>query len=367
VATIRTSLLRTRSFRTAVVAAVVSSVSLLAFTGTSSADPKPTIAQVQAQLDALSQQAEVAQEKANDAQVAVAAAQRKLAQVQARVAKSQAVVDQARKDVGALASAAYRSGGLDQTLELLLADDPTQFLAQATALDNVSRRQSDVLRAAAVAEQRLTQDKLAAAQELAAIAQLRAQLAQQLAAVNQQKAATVRLLASLTAQQQAELAAARAAAVAKARAEAQAEARRTAQAQRPTRTSTRRSGGGGGPSTYSGTIGQKVVAYALNQVGDSYVWGATGPSAFDCSGLTMAAYRVAGISLPHSSSAQYSSYRHVSRSQLQPGDLVFYYSPIHHVAIYIGGGRIVHAANPSSGVLVADLYSMPFSGAARPY
>jgi cell wall-associated NlpC family hydrolase len=102
-------------------------------------------------------------------------------------------------------------------------------------------------------------------------------------------------------------------------------------------------------------------------VGDRYVWGATGPSSWDCSGLTMKAYRVAGISIPHSSSSQYYSYRHISKSQLQPGDLVFFYSPIHHVGIYIGGGMIVHAANPRSGVKVASLNSMPYSGASRPY
>ena len=105
----------------------------------------------------------------------------------------------------------------------------------------------------------------------------------------------------------------------------------------------------------------------MAKVGDSYVWGASGPNSFDCSGLTMRAYAQVGISLPHSSSAQYGSGRHISRSNLQPGDLVFFYSPIHHVGIYIGGGMIVHAANPGEGVTTASLYSMPYAGAVRPY
>jgi cell wall-associated NlpC family hydrolase len=109
-----------------------------------------------------------------------------------------------------------------------------------------------------------------------------------------------------------------------------------------------------------------AVQYAMAQVGDAYVYGAAGPSAFDCSGLTMMAWAQAGVALPHSSSAQYSSGARVSADDLQPGDLVFYYSPISHVGMYIGNGMIVHAANPGSGVLVADLYSMPYVGAVRP-
>ena len=109
-----------------------------------------------------------------------------------------------------------------------------------------------------------------------------------------------------------------------------------------------------------------AVQYALAQVGDAYVYGAAGPSAFDCSGLTMMAWAQAGVSLPHSSSAQYGSGTHISESQLQPGDLVFYYSPISHVAMYIGNGMIVHAANPGAGVLVSPLHYMPYAGAVRP-
>jgi cell wall-associated NlpC family hydrolase len=109
-----------------------------------------------------------------------------------------------------------------------------------------------------------------------------------------------------------------------------------------------------------------AVQYAMAQVGDSYVYGAAGPSAFDCSGLTMMAWAQAGVALPHSSSAQYSSGARVSAEDLQPGDLVFYYSPISHVGMYIGNGLIVHAANPGSGVLVSDLHSMPYVGAVRP-
>ena len=103
----------------------------------------------------------------------------------------------------------------------------------------------------------------------------------------------------------------------------------------------------------------------MAQVGKSYVYGAAGPSAFDCSGLMMMAWAQAGISLPHSSSAQYGVGRHVASSDLQPGDLVFYYSPISHVAMYIGNGLIVEAANPGAGIRVSGVFSMPYSGATR--
>jgi cell wall-associated NlpC family hydrolase len=115
----------------------------------------------------------------------------------------------------------------------------------------------------------------------------------------------------------------------------------------------------------SGSAGA-AVQYAMAQVGDAYVYGAAGPSAFDCSGLTMRAWGAAGVGLPHSSGAQMGSGSPVSSSALRPGDLVFYYSPVSHVGIYVGNGMIVHAANPSTGVQMAPVFSMPFSGAVRP-
>jgi cell wall-associated NlpC family hydrolase len=113
-------------------------------------------------------------------------------------------------------------------------------------------------------------------------------------------------------------------------------------------------------------MGGPAVAYAKSKIGNGYVYGAAGPSVFDCSGLTMAAWSQAGVSLPHSSSAQYSSGRHISESELQPGDLVFYYSPISHVGMYIGNGQIVNALNPGAGVVISGLHDMPYVGAVRP-
>jgi cell wall-associated NlpC family hydrolase len=347
---------RTRSIRTAVavVCAAVVAVGLLPGVGT--AQPKPTLAQVTRQIDSLNTQAEAAQERFNNDQVAVAAAQRVLDRINARMTKAEAAVSAAQVSVGRMASAAYRSGGIDQTLQLLLADNPTQFLNQASALDSVSRRQGDVLRTVAAAQNRLAQDKLAAAQELGQIQALRDNAAKAYQDVLGEQHAVQILFNSLTAAQQAQIQAARAAAAAAQRALAQRES------------STQRVSRHGGHITYGGTgIGARVVAFAMAHLGDPYVYGASGMYAWDCSGLTMRAYGSVGIYLPHSAAAQFYGGRQISASQLQPGDLVFYYWPIHHVGIYIGGGMIVNAENPGTGVVTTSLYSMPFSGAARPY
>jgi peptidoglycan DL-endopeptidase CwlO len=348
---------RARTVRLAIVSTVTATLALTFLAQSGQAAPQPTLDQVKAQLASLDQQAEMAQENLNETRVKLAAGNRALAQIQARVARSQAVVDAAQLQVGRLASAAYRNGGFDETLQLLLADNPTQFLEQMSALDSVSRHQSDTLRAAAVAQQRLAQDKLAAKQQQAALAKLYKAAKDEYAAVEAAQAKTQSLFNSLSAAQQAAIKAQEAA--------QRAAAMRAASAHRSSRGHGHGGGGGGGP--YSGSIGGRVVSYAMSKVGDSYVWGASGPSSFDCSGLTMRSYAQVGISLPHSSSAQYGSGRHISRSNLMPGDLVFFYSPIHHVGIYIGGGMIVHAANPGEGVTTAPLSSMPYVGAVRPY
>jgi cell wall-associated NlpC family hydrolase len=108
-----------------------------------------------------------------------------------------------------------------------------------------------------------------------------------------------------------------------------------------------------------------AVRYAMAQVGDAYVWGATGPSAYDCSGLTMMAWAQAGVGLPHSSSAQQGAGRRVAESDLKPGDLVFYYSPVSHVGIYAGGGKMINAPQTGDVVKYQTVSSSAFSGARR--
>ena len=120
------------------------------------------------------------------------------------------------------------------------------------------------------------------------------------------------------------------------------------------------------PAAAASSAAQTAVNTALAQVGDRYVYGATGPNSFDCSGLTSFSYKAAGISLPRTSKAQSTFGTPVSKANLQPGDLVFFYSPVSHVAMYIGNGQIVHALNSSKPVQVMKLDSMPsYAGARR--
>jgi peptidoglycan DL-endopeptidase CwlO len=117
-----------------------------------------------------------------------------------------------------------------------------------------------------------------------------------------------------------------------------------------------------GPSSNAAAV---ALAFALAQVGKAYVWGGSGPNAYDCSGLTSAAYKRAGIAIPRTSYSQFNVGTPVTLAQLKPGDLVFYYSGISHVGMYIGNGRIVHASNPTRGVVTDSVTSMPFQGGRR--
>ena len=131
------------------------------------------------------------------------------------------------------------------------------------------------------------------------------------------------------------------------------------------------SGGGGdtavaaAPAPAPTQAAQTAVDTALAQQGDPYVWGGAGPDSFDCSGLTQYAYAAAGISLPHSSSMQSTMGTPVAYADLQPGDLVFFYTPVSHVGMYIGNGQMVHAGTSGDVVKVVELAYMPDFNSAR--
>jgi peptidoglycan DL-endopeptidase CwlO len=325
------------------VSAGVAAITTLASAPTQ-ATPKPSLAEVRRQVEALHHKAEQATERYNDARIALQDAERRLAQAQRRAAGQQAQVSALQDIVGAFAAASYRSGGLDQTLQLVFAKDPKQFIDRAASLDALSLRQAQALSRTIAARQELHANQLAAAQQLAAVEKARADLAANKAEVQRNLRKAQSLLNSLEAEQRARL------------------------LPRASRGGGRSSSEGGGAS-YTGPASGRAAAalqYAYAQIGDRYEWGAAGPDSFDCSGLTMMAWRQAGVSLPHSSRQQYSSGRHVARSDLQPGDLVFFYSPISHVGIYVGGGKMIHAPNPSERVKIDPLSHLPYVGAVRP-
>jgi peptidoglycan DL-endopeptidase CwlO len=188
-----------------------------------------------------------------------------------------------------------------------------------------------------------------ARQQLAAQRKVAARLKSHKDAIERALAAQRQLLASLQAAERRRLAAIEAT-----RAAAEQTAAVHAQATAPTYT---------GPASGRAAV---AVHFAYDQLGKPYQWGASGPSSYDCSGLTMAAWGAAGVSLPHSSAAQYGSGPHVSSADLEPGDLVFFGSPIHHVGIYIGHSDMINAPQTGDVVKVEYVFRSDYVGAVRP-
>jgi peptidoglycan DL-endopeptidase CwlO len=349
------------------------------------AEPTASIPAVTRQVEQLHHKAEQATERYNVAQDRRAEVAKRLAAVQSRTEQQQIRLTALQHRVSRYAAATYRNGGLDPRVRLLLADDPQQFLRQASSLEEVARRQATVLRQVDAGRLALVRDRLAVAQELARLEATRRTLAAEKASVERTLLQARRVLDQLEAEDRARLEAARRAAVEKAIRDGRAAARahrasrasRSAATEAPSRESASRSssarsraGGSPKPRTRSAPAASggagAAVAFAYAQLGEPYQYGAAGPGSWDCSGLTMMAWRAGGKSLSRSSAAQMGDGARVSRSSLQPGDLVFYYSPVSHVAIYVGGGKIVHSTHPGDVVSLDPVDSMPFAGAVRP-
>ncbi|MCG5466608.1 NlpC/P60 family protein [Micromonospora sp. MED01] len=120
------------------------------------------------------------------------------------------------------------------------------------------------------------------------------------------------------------------------------------------------------PAVNIGGAAGTAVRTACAQIGKPYVWGAGGPSSFDCSGLTQYAWKAAGVSLTHFTGAQWREGTSIARADLRPGDLVFFYSDLHHVGMYVGNGLIVHASRAGVPVKMARMDTMPYMGGRRP-
>ena len=355
------------------------------------AAPSRDIREVQAQVRDLEMRAADASERFNAAQLELDQTQQRLGTVKDKVGRQKAELAVTLASMDDLARGVYMSGGMDTSLQVLLAEDPTDFLAQSAALDQLSQSQAADVRRTQTARLRLAQSEAELADqegiaqglrnEMDAAKQSAAdQLAQAQDVLASLEEAERQRLAELQAQQarEAKEAAERAAAAIAAAAAAANDASAGSQ---DSADSGSDSGSGGdtggdtGPSTAGGGFtggGRAAIAvqYALSQVGKRYVAAADGPDTFDCSGLTMAAWRQAGVSLAHYSYSQFSQVQRISDSELQPGDLVFYFgSGAHHVGMYIGGGKMVSASNPSDGVEVIDYkgpwYGERYSGAGR--
>lgn len=304
----------------------------------------PSITELREQVERLQQQAADAAEGANDAKVRLAALTKRLEGLKGARARQGREVDLLRAGIGRIALDAYRGGGLGESVGLLFSDDPTQYLGSAATLDALVRSQNAQLRRFAQAQQSLERTTLVVADQVRQVKSAQREMESRAAAARAKLAAAERLLASLSANQRRKIISAQRADQAKAVTSARGVLARAAQT--------------------PGRAG-KAIRFAIAQMGDRYVFGAAGMTTWDCSGLTMRAYREAGVSLPHSSRAQFGYGRKVSRSQLQPGDLVFFYSPISHVGIYIGNGLMIHAPRPGYAVGISDFGRRLWAGAVR--
>ena len=305
-------------------------ISSLASPGATAAQ---TLAQVQAQVNRLEEEATTAAEGAQEAKVKLASLTRSLAGIQAQAAVQGKTVDEISKTLGVIAVNQYKSGSLSQSLELLFSSDPALYLSSAGSLEAITRRKSTQLRKYQSAEQALNATSLTVSDRLAQVKVLQKKLAER-SALAQRKLAQAELLLSKLKKEDRE---------------------RLAKLAEDQENADQASSLAAAKSA-AGVSGRSGIAlkYALAQIGDRYVFGAAGLTTWDCSGLTMRAFQAAGVSLPHSSAAKSRMGKSIPFSQKKPGDLLFFGRPVSHVGIYLGGGRMVHAPRSGSRVKVAD-------------
>ena len=364
---------RTRLTRLLVAALVAVPSAVVLAPATSAAPTKQEVEQAQARAAELEHQLELAIEQYNEADY-------RLSQEQARLTEAKTLMDTAQKEAAAAraqlsdrAVQAYTGMG-SQFGALLGSEDFTQFSDQLEFMGAIAQSDANLASEADAAGQRAQWT----AQEYAGVIAQRQveldQMAQKRSQIQQMLAEQEQLARTLNQDYQDYIAAQEAAAAAAAAAEAAAAANDGSDPA-PTGGVGDTSGGGDtGGGVYvppaNTSAAQIAIDAAKSVIGTQYVWGSADPNVgFDCSGLTSWAWAQAGVYIPHSSASQYATLPHVSLSEIQPGDLLFFYSPISHVALYIGGGMMIHARHPGPGGQVQytalSAYD-PAVGAARP-
>lgn len=315
------------------------------------------VLQAQATLDEATARSVAAAESVDEARAEASAAATAAEQAAAALAQHQNRVDR-------FVNASFRGARLDPLAPLLTAGSPDELLDQMSALDRVAADAGNTLQAADSAAQvaantaehrehaqaEAIQWQQEADRSRAAAEQASADLAARQADLDRQAGVYQALYGRLSAEERDQAIAEQEERDAQAAGAAAAEPAPAG----PTDLAATRDRAEI-PTTAGSVAGQSAVQAALSKVGSAYVWGAAGPDAFDCSGLTSWAWRQAGVTIPRTSREQ-EGLQQVPLDQLQPGDLVTYYSPVSHVAMYIGNGQIVQASTPSKPVFVTDLY-----------
>ncbi|MEN9325123.1 MAG: hypothetical protein RL414_877 [Actinomycetota bacterium] len=312
----------------------------------------PTLAQVQAQVRSLQEDAAAAAENAQQAQVEFNKLNKQLASVQQQAAQQSGNLSSLKKTLGAIAAEQYKSGGMSQSMELLFSSNPTLYLSAAGSLETITKKKTLQLRKYTLAKQRLTATSLTVNDKISLAAAAKARYVKQLASANEKLKQAEAILAKLSKAERERLAAL---------VNGQEDADQKSSAALAAK------------ANLGSGRGAIALKFSIKQIGDRYVFGAAGPTLWDCSGLTMRAFGAAGVHLPHSAAAQMSYGKKISLGSLKPGDLVFFNhggkSYVSHVGIYLGGGRMVHAPRPGSRVKVAEFNSrfssLRFAGGRR--
>ncbi|MFJ4963384.1 putative endopeptidase precursor [Streptomyces sp. ADI96-02] len=321
-------------------------VSVVMSAQSASADPLPDPNKkgVQAQIDRLYEEATQATEKYNGAKEAADELQGEADNLQDTVARKQGDLNELRRQLGSVATAQYRSGGLDPSVQLLFSADPDAYLDRASGFDRLSARQSETLERFLDQQRALQQQRSQAGEKLESLDDTRRELGNKKKEIQGKLAEAQRLLNTLTAKERSKIA---------------------AEEERANRSSERVELGDE-PSA-SGRTASAFDA-AKSRVGMPYVWGAAGPGSFDCSGLTSWAFRQAGVSLPRTSQEQANAGTRInSLSALKPGDLIIMRTDLSHVGFYAGNGQILHSPKPGAQVRYESIArsGMPFMWGVR--
>lgn len=304
----------------AIAAGLLAAGMLASSAGVAAAAPKPTVTQVQHRLKQLNSQSSTVGQQYDQVLEQLAAASARLKVIDREASSYMAQYESMRAQVAPIAAAAYMNGNTTSSAALLTSGNAQQILDRSSILLELSAAHSDQVTRLRSAARQLIGAQQSARRVQAAILGLRNKVAGQKKSLGKLIAQQQALLAQLTPAQQA-------------------------------------AAGPGGPAagggtTYTGpttTQAEKAIAFAYAQIGKPYVWGATGPGSYDCSGLMMAAWASAGVSIPRDTYGEWAGLPHVPMSQLQPGDLVLFDGE-GHVALYVGGGYLIDA--PHSGAFV---------------
>ncbi|OKJ03274.1 C40 family peptidase [Kitasatospora sp. CB01950] len=309
--------------------AAATAVALSAQVSAHAAPAQPNKNEVKAQVDKLLEEQEQAAEKYNGAKEKADQLRKQADQLQDQIARGQEQLNELSTGLAAVAGDQYRQGGIDPSVRLMLSSDPDRYLSQASSFDQAASTQAETLKALDEQQRRLNQQKQEASAVLADLDGQTRALDDAKGTVQSKLQEAQRLLATVSAADRAEIV-------------------------RGTDGSASRSASRVDPTTLPPATGAAKVAVeaALSKQGADYIWGASGPSTFDCSGLMVWAYAKAGVSLPRTSQEQATVGTNVGTDwhNAQPGDLVIYKSDRSHVAMYIGNGQVVHA--PKAGDVV---------------